>query len=90
MIVRWACVLAAAALVGCAGTASRTGGDEPDDPKEAPKESAVTLPSYPKESDLREFIATALTDPRVRDETFPFDRPVLRSERPTGGASSSP
>jgi cytochrome c peroxidase len=35
------------------------------------------------ESDLREFIATALTDPRVRDETFPFDRPVLRSERAT-------
>jgi cytochrome c peroxidase len=33
------------------------------------------------ESDLREFIATALTDPRVRDETFPFDRPKLRSER---------
>jgi cytochrome c peroxidase len=33
------------------------------------------------EADLREFIGTALTDPRVRDETFPFDRPVLRSER---------
>jgi len=33
------------------------------------------------ESDLREFIATALVDPRVRDERFPFDRPVLRSER---------
>jgi cytochrome c peroxidase len=33
------------------------------------------------ETDLREFIATALTDPRVRDETFPFDRPALRSER---------
>jgi cytochrome c peroxidase len=33
------------------------------------------------ESDLREFIAAALTDPRVRDETFPFDRPKLRSER---------
>ena len=33
------------------------------------------------ESDLREFITTGLTDPRVRDETFPFDRPVLRSER---------
>lgn len=32
------------------------------------------------ESDLREFITTALTDPRVRDETFPFDRPKLRSE----------
>src|SRR5262245_62468637 len=33
------------------------------------------------EGDLREFIGVALTDPRVRDETFPFDRPVLRSER---------
>lgn len=33
------------------------------------------------ESDLNAFIATGLTDPRVRDETFPFDRPVLRSER---------
>jgi cytochrome c peroxidase len=33
------------------------------------------------ESDLREFIAAALTDSRVRDELFPFDRPVLRSER---------
>jgi cytochrome c peroxidase len=33
------------------------------------------------EGDLREFLAVALTDPRVRDETFPFDRPVLRSER---------
>jgi cytochrome c peroxidase len=33
------------------------------------------------ESDLREFIAAGLTDPRVRDEEFPFDRPVLRSER---------
>jgi cytochrome c peroxidase len=33
------------------------------------------------ESDLREFITSALTDPRVRDERFPFDRPVLRSER---------
>jgi cytochrome c peroxidase len=40
------------------------------------------------ESDLREFIATALVDARVRDETFPFDRPMLRSERtqaPTAG-----
>jgi cytochrome c peroxidase len=33
------------------------------------------------ESDLREFLAAGLTDPRVRDETFPFDRPVLHSER---------
>jgi cytochrome c peroxidase len=40
------------------------------------------------ESDLREFIATALTDPRVRDETFPFDRPVLRSEREPPSAAA--
>ncbi len=33
------------------------------------------------ESDIREFISAGLTDPRVRDETFPFDRPKLRSER---------
>ncbi len=43
------------------------------------------------ESDLREFIATGLTDPRVRDETYPFDRPVLRSERvATTGAVNIP
>jgi cytochrome c peroxidase len=33
------------------------------------------------EADIREFITAALTDPRVRDERFPFDRPKLRSER---------
>jgi cytochrome c peroxidase len=42
------------------------------------------------ESDLREFIATALTDPRVRDEAFPFDRPVLRSERLAADAKAVP
>jgi cytochrome c peroxidase len=41
------------------------------------------------EADLREFIATALTDPRVRDETFPFDRPVLRSERATAAPATA-
>ena len=40
------------------------------------------------ENDLHEFIATALTDPRVRDETFPFDRPVLRSERTAKSATT--
>ena len=34
-------------------------------------------------ADMREFIEHALVDPRVRDETFPFDRPTLRSERLT-------
>ena len=34
------------------------------------------------ESDLREFLDQGLVDARVRNETFPFDRPLLRSERP--------
>jgi cytochrome c peroxidase len=34
------------------------------------------------ESDLREFLDKGLVDARVRNETFPFDRPLLRSERP--------
>jgi cytochrome c peroxidase len=38
------------------------------------------------ETDIREFIEQALTDPRVRDETFPFDRPTLRSERVAAAA----
>ena len=33
------------------------------------------------EADIREFLSAGLTDPRVRDEVFPFDRPRLRSER---------
>ena len=39
------------------------------------------------ETDLRAFIETGLTDPRVRNETFPFDRPVLRSERLAAGGA---
>ena len=31
--------------------------------------------------DLLEFLGNALTDPRVAEERFPFDRPRLRSER---------
>ena len=33
------------------------------------------------EADITAFLKNALTDPRVRDERFPFDRPTLRSER---------
>ncbi len=33
------------------------------------------------EGDIRAFLENALTDPRVRDERFPFDRPALRTER---------
>lgn len=31
--------------------------------------------------DITAFLREALTDPRVRDESFPFDRPTLSSER---------
>ncbi len=30
---------------------------------------------------VEDFLVNALTDPRVREETYPFDRPTLRSER---------
>ena len=36
--------------------------------------------------DLLSFLETALTDPRVESETFPFDRPVLRTERTNDGS----
>ena len=36
--------------------------------------------------DLLSFLTTALTDPRVKNETFPFDRPVLRTERTNEGS----
>jgi cytochrome c peroxidase len=32
------------------------------------------------QNDVAEFLANGLTDPRVANETFPFDRPTLRSE----------
>ena len=35
------------------------------------------------EADIRSFLSKALTDPRVRDELFPFDRPTLRTESET-------
>lgn len=34
------------------------------------------------QSTIRAFLENGLTDPRVRDERFPFDRPTLRSEQP--------
>jgi cytochrome c peroxidase len=39
------------------------------------------------ETDIRAFLESALVDPRVRDETFPFDRPTLRSERTVASAA---
>src|SRR5690606_6872937 len=42
------------------------------------------------ERDLFEFLKNALTDPRVRDEAFPFDRPRLASERGHETLTSGP
>ena len=42
------------------------------------------------ETDLHAFISTALVDRRVRDETFPFDRPVLASERQAADHAEAP
>ena len=40
------------------------------------------------EGGIRAFLNEGLTDPRVRDESFPFDRPTLRSERAADAGSS--
>jgi cytochrome c peroxidase len=60
----------------------------------APKAEADPMPgtnekyNLPIEQSTREqiidFLTNGLTDPRVARETFPFDRPVLRSERGEG------
>ena len=36
---------------------------------------------------IMDFVGNALTDPRVRDEVFPFDRPTLYSERRPAGSN---
>lgn len=41
------------------------------------------------EADIVAFLANALTDPRVRDEVFPFDRPTLRSQRAASDGGTS-
>jgi hypothetical protein len=40
----------------------------------------IALP-FQQQADIVAFLSNALTDPRVRDETFPFDRPVLVTDR---------
>ena len=47
----------------------------------------VPIGDYPKQV-IIDFITTELTDPRVAAETFPFDRPTLRSERADGAAAA--
>jgi cytochrome c peroxidase len=44
-------------------------------------------PTAQQLANVTAFLRDALTDPRVRDETFPFDRPKLRSETLTFGAN---
>jgi cytochrome c peroxidase len=40
----------------------------------------LTPTNEANQNDIAEFLANGLTDPRVTNETFPFDRPTLRSE----------
>ena len=65
----------------------RTG--PPSDERDAlPDGSTYTFNmSAVMERDLLEFLGNALTDPRVRDERFPFDRPRLASERDAASAA---
>ena len=42
--------------------------------------------SAPQIADIRAFLTNGLTDPRARDERFPFDRPTLASERDPAAA----
>ena len=49
----------------------------------------ITPQSLPQqqEAGLVDFLANALTDPRVANQQFPFDRPTLFTERPADRAS---
>lgn len=44
-----------------------------------PAAANIVIPGNARPA-LVDFLTNALTDPRVRDEVFPFDRPLLRSE----------
>lgn len=46
----------------------------------------INLPPQPA-NDIIDFLSNGLTDPRVRDQTFPFDRPTLVVDRPANRAS---
>ncbi len=62
-----------------AGRAENVGGTDRDD---IPGVGEYFFSLTPlSEAGILEFLRDGLTDPRVRDESFPFDRPTLRSER---------
>ena len=44
-----------------------------------------TVDTQSTRSPMNDFLIHSLTDPRVKNETYPFDRPVLRSERTSTG-----
>jgi cytochrome c peroxidase len=69
------------AVLGAAVAFYRTGPALPDR-DDIPGAGIYAFNMSPlSEADIRTFLAAALTDPRVRDEQYPFDRPVLRTER---------
>ncbi len=53
----------------------------PNSPMQPPYSMvAVEINSEENQAKIADFIDNALTDPRVANETFPFDRPTLKSE----------
>jgi cytochrome c peroxidase len=62
-----------------AGRAGNAGGADQDDiPGFGPYNFSL---SPITDAGIRAFLTEGLTDPRVRDESFPFDRPTLSTER---------
>jgi cytochrome c peroxidase len=56
------------------------GGGGPNPDNKDPLLIPLNLPPQAG-ADVVEFLTNALTDPRVRNQQFPFDRPILASER---------
>ncbi len=55
--------------------------NNPNSPMNPPYSmTAVQVASEENQAKIADFMANALTDPRVANETFPFDRPTLQSE----------
>lgn len=66
---------------------ARAQGAPPQFPQnQDPAIPTIQLPPGPA-ADIQDFLQNGLTDPRVANATFPFDRPTLFGERPTDRSS---
>lgn len=59
---------------------AQTGGEQSFPENRDPHFDVIDIPAFGRDG-LLTFLRDALTDPRVANEAFPFDRPRLRSER---------